>query len=59
MVADHVVLVVALSTWSLGDNTSPIHVVIVHNSEVNLDVSRIENYAIRTFPKTMTSTMTI
>ena len=36
MVADHIVLVVALSTGSLGDNPSPIHVVVVHNTEVNL-----------------------
>ena len=36
MVADNIVLFIPLSTWSLCYNSSPIDIVVVHNSEVNL-----------------------
>ena len=41
MVADHIILVVALSSWTFCDNAGTVHVVVIDNSEVNLEINGI------------------
>ena len=41
MVADHIILVVALGSWTFCDDASTVHVVVIDNSEVNLEINGI------------------
>ena len=38
MVADHIILVVALGSWTFCDNAGTVHIVVIDNSEVNLEM---------------------
>ena len=54
MVANHIVLVITLSTWTLSNNPCPVHVVVIHNAEVNLE-SRTLNIGSKIFSMDNTS----
>ena len=42
MVADHIIFVVALDSWAFCDDAGTVHIVVIDNSEVNLEIDGIE-----------------
>ena len=42
MVADHIILVVALGSWAFCDNASTVHIVVINNLDVNNSLEMIK-----------------